>query len=90
MYQAYSSRACPKIFNVNFTPDSLLHGVGSRHPPINFCIFEDTHSKFTVMELLMDLYIYLVVALKKAMNLQCLERIASIHFLSPYLVSFHF
>ena len=38
----------------------------------------------------MDLYIYLVVALKKAMNLQCLERIASIHFLSPYLVSFHF
>ena len=38
----------------------------------------------------MDLFIYLVVALKEAMNLLCLERSVSIHSLSPYLVSFHF
>lgn len=45
--------------------------------------------KFTVTVFLMNLFIYLVVALKAAMNLLCLERNVSIHSLSPYLVSFH-
>ena len=40
----------------------------------------------------MDLFIYLVVVWKKAMNLQCLclETNASIHSLLPYLVSSHY
>ena len=70
----------------------FVRGVGClEHRALSiFASFEDSEIlNLLLWGLLMDLFIYLVVALKAAMNLQCLEGNVSIHSLSPYLVSFH-